>query len=209
MTGTALEQGCELDEKADTPVVSGSRKQTKTQSSTRQSWCNDRRRTAQTLLRVQRLSSRSPSTRSSASLSRCRGRNPVCQKTLSARFHSRRIQKIVEIHQFSAHCQDRGDFIRREIMKTAQMPLVQFTENLFEVTMIMQTSSGSPSMTANSGDASDSGSGSSSEWWIHSNSCRRQRHWQAAETTRVKVHEGCRGDTGDRCQENEPAILED
>ena len=27
VTGTALEQGCELDEKADTPVVSGSRKQ--------------------------------------------------------------------------------------------------------------------------------------------------------------------------------------
>ena len=48
---------------------------------------------------------------------------------------------------------------------TVQMPLVQFTEKLVKVTMIMR-SSGSPNITANSGDASDSdsGSGNSSEW---------------------------------------------
>ena len=52
------------------------------------------------------------------------------------------------------------------VQKTAQMPLVQFAEKLVKVTMIMRTSAGSPSTTANSGDASDSdsGSGNSSEW---------------------------------------------
>ena len=50
------------------------------------------------------------------------------------------------------------------VQKMAQMPLVQFTEELVEVTVIMRTSSGSPSTTVNSGDASDSGSGDSSEW---------------------------------------------
>ena len=51
-----------------------------------------------------------------------------------------------------------------DAQKTAQMPLVQFTEKLVEVTMIMQTSPGCPSITANSGDASVSGSSTSSEW---------------------------------------------
>ena len=92
VTGTALEQGC-------------SRKQTKTQSSTRQSWCNDRWRTAQTLLRVQRLSSRSPSTRSSTSLSRCREAETQCVKNALSKIPQSKdpddrgdsVQKIVEI----------------------------------------------------------------------------------------------------------------
>ena len=80
--------------------------------------------------------------------------------------------------------------------KTAQMPLVQFIEKLVEVTMIMRTSSSSPSTTENSGDASDSGSGSS--WWILQR-CRRQRHWQESP-------EGCRDDTG-IVQGDEHALL--
>ena len=74
--------------------------------------------------------------------------------------------------------------------------LVQFTEKLVEVTMIMRTSSGSPNTTEHSGDASDSGSGSSSEWGTLQR-CRRQRHWQ--------VPSNWGNDTG-AVQGDEPAI---
>ena len=50
------------------------------------------------------------------------------------------------------------------IQKTAQMPQVQFIEKLVDDTVLRRTSSGSPSPTANSRDASDSGSGNSTEW---------------------------------------------
>ena len=41
---------------------------------------------------------------------------------------------------------------------------VQFIEKLVDDTVLRRTSSGSPSPKANSGDASDSGSGNSTEW---------------------------------------------
>ena len=63
------------------------------------------------------------------------------------------------------------------------MPLVRFTEKVVKVTMIMRTSSGSPSMTSNSGDASDSGSGNSSEWVNNPK-------------VQPTAPEGCRDDTG-------------
>ena len=50
------------------------------------------------------------------------------------------------------------------IQKTAQMPQVQFIEKLVDDTVLRRTSSGSPSPTANSSYASDSGSGNSTEW---------------------------------------------
>ena len=50
------------------------------------------------------------------------------------------------------------------IQKTAQMLQVQFTEKLVDDTVLRRTSSGSPSPTAKSRDASDSGSGNSTEW---------------------------------------------
>ena len=67
------------------------------------------------------------------------------------------------------------------VQKTAQMSLVQFTEKLFEATVIMRTSSGSQGTTANSGDVTVSGSGNSLEWWTLQ-LCSRQRHWQAPST---------------------------
>ena len=78
------------------------------------------------------------------------------------------------------------------VQKTAQMPLVQFTEKLVEVTVTMRTSSGSPSITTNSGDASDSGSGISSEW-------------ENTPTVQPTAPEGCRDDTG-AVQRDEHAI---
>ena len=81
------------------------------------------------------------------------------------------------------------------------MPLVQFTEKLVEVTVIMRTSSRSPSTTANSGDTPESDSGNSSEWWTLQ-LCSRQRHCQVLST-----REGCRDDTG-AIQGDEPAIQE-
>ena len=168
--------------------------------------------TARTLLKVQRLSSCSPSTGSSTPLSRCRGRNPVSQKRFqqtikisqskdsednACRFPrsedsedhgdspGQKIQKIMEISQvggfrrtwrfLSCSTQSRWSMTLLGVQKTAQMPLVQFTEKLVEVTVIMRTSSGTPSTTANSGDASDSDSGNSSEWWTLQG-CSRQRH---------------------------------
>ena len=82
------------------------------------------------------------------------------------------------------------------VQKTAQMPLVQFIEKLVEVTVIMRTSFGSPSFTANSGDASDAGSGNSSEW-------QTLHHCQVLSTRENR--EGCRDDTG-AVQGDEPAI---
>ena len=141
---------------------------------TRQSWCNDRRRQGSG---AQQSCS---STRSSTSLSRCRGRNPVSQNAFSKpqrltvggsrrswRFHpedpggssGRRIQKDVEVSQFFS-TQSRWSMTLLRPQKTEQMPLVQFIQKLVEVTMIMQSSSGSPGTTQNSGDASDSDSGS-------------------------------------------------
>ena len=101
VTGTALEKGCELDEVADTPVVSGSRKQNENSELHKAVVVQRQALTARTLLKIQRLSSSSPSRRSSTSLSRCRGRYPVSQNAFSKpeRFHSQRIQKIVEIRQ--------------------------------------------------------------------------------------------------------------
>ena len=164
VTGTALEQGCDL-----------------------------------------RQDSRGPSTRSSTSLSRCRGTNPVCQNAFSKpqRFHSQRNQKIVELPsgrswRFTRNIMEVlqvGGFTRTwrfhsfstqsRWSMTLLMPLVQFTEKLVEVTMIMRTSSGSPSISANSGDASDSdsGSGNSSEW-------------VKTPTMQPTAPMGCRDDTG-------------
>ena len=68
----------------------------------------------------------------------------------------------MEIHQVST--QSRWSMTLQRVWKTAQMPLVQLTEKLVEVTVVMRKSFGSPSTTANSEDASDSGSGKSSEW---------------------------------------------
>ena len=166
-----------------------------------------------TPVKVQRLSSRSSSTSSSTSLSRCR--TPVCQNASSKpqRFHNWRIQKIMEIPQVrrfrrswrfsSCSTQSRWPMTLLRVQKTAQMPLVQFTEKLVEVTVTMRTSSGSQGTTANSRDVTDSGSGNSSEWWtLHL--CSRQGHWQekiqkAVETTQVQFKEmiqqyrnGCR-----------------
>ena len=76
--------------------------------------------------------------------------------------------------------------------KTAQMPLVQFTEKRVEVTVIMRTSSGSPSTIANSGDASDSGSGNSWKWWTLQR-CNRQRHRQVLSSR--DNPKSCRDDT--------------
>ena len=64
-----------------------------------------------------------------------------------------RIQKNVEIPQLQ--------YIVKMVDDTADD--IQKDEKLVEVTVIMRTNSGSPSTTANSGDASDSGSGNSSE----------------------------------------------
>ena len=144
----------------------------------------------------QRLSSLSPSTRPSTSLSRCRVRKPVSENAFSKppSFHSQKIQKIAEIPSRrswrfilkimevpqvggfrrtwrfpSFSTQSRWPMTLLRVQTISQMLLVQFTEKLVEVTMVMRTSSGSPSITANSGDASDSGSGNSSECGEHSN----------------------------------------
>ena len=111
VTGTALEQGCEFDEVADTPVVSGSRKQTKTQSSTRQSLCDDRRRRHRRRSRFIKLSSRGSPTRSWTSLSRCRGRNPVSQ-TLSANHKDSTAKGFWRSWRFTRFedSEERGDF---------------------------------------------------------------------------------------------------
>ena len=99
-----------------------------------------------------------------------------------------RIQKITEIllvgglrrtwRFLSCSTQSRWSIT---LLMTAQMPVVQFTA-------IIRTSSGTPSTAANSGDASDSGSGNSSEWWTLE-LCSRQRHWQVPSTR--KNPEGC------------------
>ena len=76
--------------------------------------------------------------------------------------------------------QSRWSMTLLRVQKTAQMPLVQFTEKLVKVTMIMRTSSGSPSTSAYSGDASDSNSS----------------EWVNTPTVQPTAPEGCRDDTG-------------
>ena len=75
------------------------------------------------------------------------------------------------------------------VQKTAQVPQVQFTEKLVEVTVTMRTSSSSQGTTANSRDVTDSGSSNSSEWWTLQ-LCSRQRHWQVPSIR--ENPEGCR-----------------
>ena len=80
VTGSALERGCELDEVADTTVVSGSRKQNENTELHMAVVVQRQASTARTVLKVQRLSSRGSSTRSSTSLSRRRGRTAESQR---------------------------------------------------------------------------------------------------------------------------------
>ena len=100
VTGFVLEQGCDLDKAV---VVQ------------RQA------PTVQTVLEAQKLSSRSSPTRSSTSLSRCKGRTPVSQTLSEDHRHS----------TVAVRCQKWSMSLLR-VQKSAQMPLVQFTEKLVE-----------------------------------------------------------------------------
>ena len=107
VTSTALEQGCEVDEVADTlvePKVNENIELPRAVVVQRQA------PTAQTLLNVHKLSSRGSSTRSSTSLSRCRGRNPVSQ-TLSANHKNSTVKGFRRSWRFprSEDSEGRGD----------------------------------------------------------------------------------------------------
>ena len=127
VTGTALEQGCDLDKAVVVPRQAPM---------------------VQTVLKAQRLSSRSSST--------AQRQNPSKSNALRRPRRSWRF--------LSCSTQSRGSMTLLSVQKKAQMPLVQFIEKLVDDTVLRRTSSRSPSPIATSRDASDSGSGNSTEW---------------------------------------------
>ena len=149
--------------------------------------------TAQTLLKVQRLNSRSPSTRSSTSLSRCSGRNPVCQQAYQ---QTMKIPVKGFRRSWRLSGQNIVDFpLIGGFRRTWRFPSFQHTGKMVD---------GNAESSKDSADAAgpDPGSGNSSEWWTLQ-LCSRQRHWQVPSTR--ENPEGCRDETG-AVQGDEPAI---
>ena len=116
---------------------------------------------ARTLLKVQRLSSCGPSTRSSTSLSRCRGRNPESQK---------RFQQTKKIPQ-SKDSENHGDSPRSEDSEDHGDPLswrIQKNVEIFQLQYTVKVVRDTAEISEDSEDAAGSlrsWSRSLTEWW--------------------------------------------